>query len=107
MDRLPHRLDAEENTENHEGYPLALVPGEYVGIEQADYVDGYKIHLRFSNGFERMFDFEPFLTQSPNRLIRRYLDMQEFRGFYLEHGDLVWDDYNLCFPIADLYRGQL
>ena len=22
-------------------------------------------------------------------------------------GDLFWDDYDLCFPIADLYEGRI
>ena len=107
MDRLLRLSKTSEDTKSYEADSLALAPGVYVGIEQADYVDGYKIHLRFSNGFERTFDFEPFLSQSSHPLIRQYLEMGKFQGFYLEHGDLVWDDYDLCFPIVDLYRGEL
>jgi hypothetical protein len=25
----------------------------------------------------------------------------------LEHGDLVWGDFDLCFPIMDLYENQI
>ena len=32
---------------------------------------------------------------------------EKFQGFRVEHGDLVWGDYDLCFPVADLYRGKI
>jgi hypothetical protein len=27
--------------------------------------------------------------------------------FTLRDGDLDWNDYELCFPIADIYEGHL
>jgi len=42
-----------------------------------------------------------------NPMIRAYLDPQKFGDFRLEHGDLIWDDYGLCFPIANFYEGRL
>jgi len=82
--------------------PLPTQPG----LQQIRLSD-YKVRLNFSDGAERVVDFEPFLSSSQNPMIRAYLDPQKFEGFRLEHGDLIWDDYELCFPIANLYEGRL
>ena len=86
---------------------MTLPPGSVIDIERAEYVDGYRIHLVFSDGQERVIDFEPFLTRSLNPLIRKYLDLDEFKKFTISYGDLIWNDYDLCFPIADLYEGRI
>jgi hypothetical protein len=77
---------------------------EIVGAEQ---FSGYQLKLRFSDGVERIADFEPFLRSSRNPLIREYLKPEKFANFRLEYGDLVWDDYGLCFPVADLYENKI
>ena len=78
-----------------------------VDVVSADYVGDYKLHLVFSDGAERIVDFAPFLKGSSNLLIREYLNLDKFRNFTLQYGDLVWDDYDLCFPVADLYEGKV
>ena len=75
--------------------------------DRAEYVEAYKLRLQFSYGQERMVDFEPFLRNSLNPLIRKYLDLDEFKKFTVQYGDLMWNDYDLCFPIADLYEGRV
>jgi hypothetical protein len=40
-------------------------------------------------------------------MIRAYLDPKRFANFKIEYGDLVWDDYGLCFPISDLYENRI
>lgn len=78
-----------------------------IGIETAEYIEEYNLHLRFSNGQERVVDFGPFLHSSLNPMIRKYLDLEQFKQFTVENGDLYWHEYDLCFPIADLYEGQI
>ncbi len=78
-----------------------------IDIVRAELVADYKLKLAFSDGAERVIDFEPFLRHSHNPLIRVYLDPARFANFRVEYGDLVWDDYGLCFPIADLYENRL
>jgi hypothetical protein len=39
--------------------------------------------------------------------VRAYLDPDRFAQFELRHGELVWGDYELCFPIMDLYNNTL
>ncbi|MEI2688978.1 MAG: DUF2442 domain-containing protein [Anaerolineae bacterium] len=86
---------------------MTLPEGAVVDISAAEYAGGYKLRLKFSDNTACMVDFEPFLSRSHNPMIRKYLDPEEFADFSVQHGDLVWRDYDLCFPIADLYEGRV
>ena len=68
-------------------------------LTQAEHVSGYAIKVRFSDGAERVIDFESFLKQSTNPHIRKYLAIEKFTGFQIRNGDLVWNDYDLCDTI--------
>lgn len=76
-----------------------------ISIENAEYIDGYKIALLFSDGTRNIVNFEPFLQSSSKPMTTKFLNIDEFKSFEIEHGDLVWNDYELCFPIWDLYEG--
>jgi len=84
-----------------------LPEGAVIDIIRVERVSDYKLKLSFSDGAERVIDFEPFLRRSRNPMIRAYLDPQKFASFTLEYGNLMWDDYGLCFPIADLYENNI
>jgi hypothetical protein len=86
---------------------MRLAEGTVIDILQAARLADYKLKLSFSDGVERVIDFEPFLRRSSNPMIRAYLDQRKFANFRLEHGNLIWDDYGLCFPIADLYENNI
>ena len=55
--------------------------------------------------------FFPFFLdleqQARNPMTRKFLDINEFKKFKIEHGDLVWNDYEMCFPIIDLYEDNI
>lgn len=76
-------------------------------ILEAKSLGNYQIQLAFSDGFNRVMDFGPFLRSSAHPDIRKYIDPQNFDGFSIESGDLVWNDYELCFPLVDLYEGNI
>lgn len=78
-----------------------------VSIEQADYKGDYVINLRFSDGVERNIDFSSFLKNAKNPMTKKYLDKELFKSFKIDHGDLVWNDYEMCFPIWDLHEGRI
>ena len=82
------------------------VPAE-VFVKSARRVKGYALMLTFSDGTKRTVDFRAFLSGSTNPQIRGFLDPKKFASFSVERGDLVWGDWELCFPIADLYRGSI
>ena len=78
-----------------------------LAVTGAEYIKDYKIKLVFSDKNERIVDFKPFLEQSRNPMTRKFLDLKEFKNFTLEYGDLVWNDYEMCFPVIDLYEGRI
>lgn len=78
-----------------------------INIITAKPVGDYCLHLTFDDGKEQTVDFKPFLTSAQHPDIRNYLDPDRFAAFRIEYGELVWGDYDLCFPIIDLYRNQL
>ena len=86
---------------------MTLSEGAVIDLIRAEHISGYKLRLLFSDGAERLVDFEGFLRRSHNPLIQAYLDPVKFAGFRIEDGQLVWDDFGLCFPIADLYENRV
>ncbi|MDP1612900.1 MAG: DUF2442 domain-containing protein [Sulfuritalea sp.] len=78
-----------------------------INIVAADQVGDYRIRLTFDDGTAQVVDFRPFLQRSQHPDIRVYLEAGRFAGFRIEYGELVWGDYELCFPVIDLYRNQL
>ena len=76
-------------------------------IEKVKHVGDYKLELIFNDNINHIVDFYPFLSKSLNPLIRKYLKPDEFSKFEIDEGDLEWNDYDLCFPIADLYENRI
>ncbi len=84
-----------------------LAENAIINIKLVEYVEGYKLRILFSDDEERIVDFGPFLQKSQNPMIRKYLNHENFKEFTVEYGDLFWNDYDLCFPIADLYEDRI
>ena len=80
-------------------YPVEVVSAEYSG--------GYRLALGFSDGHAQEVDFEPFLRRSLHPDINKYLNLDLFKQFRIVDGQLDWNDYDLCFPLSDLYEGTI
>ena len=106
MDKLLRSSQVRGNREGHAQTSMIL-EDQIIDIDSVEYVHAYQLRLKFSDGKQCLVDFEPFLRGSLNPLIRRYLDLERFKNFTVEYGDLYWDDYEMCFPIADLYEGHI
>ncbi len=78
-----------------------------INIVAASTQGDYKLSLLFDDGARQMVDFKSFLQHAVHPDLRAYLDEKRFSEFRLEHGDLIWGDYDLCFPIMDLYTNQI
>ncbi len=76
-------------------------------IESAKYLSDFAIRIKFNDGNERLVDFKPFLSKSLHPSIQKYLDENKFSNFSLTDGNLNWNDYDLIFPLSDLYNGQI
>ena len=78
-----------------------------INILSAEWEGEYRIRLCFDDGSRQTIDFLPFLSQSRHPDIRAFLDPGRFRDFRLEYGNLLWGDFDLCFPIMDLYHNRI
>ncbi len=78
-----------------------------VQIEAERYVAPYKLSFRFDDGHESTVDLGPFLKNSDHPSIRAYLDLKKFKNFIIENGVLQWNDFDLVFPMAELYEGKI
>lgn len=78
-----------------------------INIVSAIQVADFSLQLRFDDGAEQVVDFRPFLSASRHPAIRAWLEPKRFAGFRIEYGELVWGDYELCFPVIDLYRNRI
>jgi hypothetical protein len=78
-----------------------------ITIDKAEYVGGYIINVKFSDGVERNIDFSTFLQNAKNPMTKKYLDKELFQSFSVEFGDLIWNDYEMCFPLWDLHEGRI
>lgn len=78
-----------------------------INITGVEPVGDYSLRLSFDDGTVQTVDFKPFLSLSRHLDIRAYLEPARFAAFRIGYGELVWGDYELCFPIADLYQNRL
>lgn len=86
---------------------VAQMKKNIVNIVSANQIGAYMLSLQFDDGTIQEVDFNPFLQQSLHPEIRAFLDAKKFADFKLEHGELMWGDYALSFPIMDLYTNQI
>jgi hypothetical protein len=88
-----------------------LKPGvnerKYLEVVEATHVETYKLRLDFNDGTKRIMDFAPFLRRAQNPMITQYRQLGKFKSFHLHQGDLMWGDFEMIFPIADLHRGEI
>jgi hypothetical protein len=78
-----------------------------VQVESVRHIAQLRLAIRFSDGHETRVDFGPFLKASAHPSIRAYLDLKRFKSFTVEDGVLHWNDFDLVFPMADLYAGRI
>jgi hypothetical protein len=78
-----------------------------IQIVSAQHAGDYRIRMEFGDGKAHEVDFRPFLVGSQHPNIRAFLNPKRFAGYRVEFGELIWGDYQLCFPVADLYDNQI
>ena len=65
------------------------------------------VFLPIPDGKEQLIDFSKFLLEAKNPMTKKYIDKQLFQNYTIEYGDIVWNDFEMCFPIWDLYKGKI
>jgi hypothetical protein len=79
----------------------------YLRITDARYVSRYKVDVAFNDGTHRVVNFEPFLKRATNPMFTQYRRVGKFKRFHIDHGDLMWGDFEMIFPTTDLYEGKI
>jgi hypothetical protein len=80
---------------------------DLIEIKSAEYKGDYSIQVIFNDGVQRLVHFKSFLEASYHSAIRKYLDENKFKEFEIIDGNLNWNDYDLIFPIYDLYKDKI
>ncbi len=86
---------------------MTIQKGVGLEIMHAKRVREYEVELEFSDGHRSLVDFAAFLSNSLNSETRQFRDKDKFETFRIEWSNLVWGDYEMCFPIEDLYANEL
>jgi hypothetical protein len=76
-------------------------------IIDAKYLGDFTLRIKFSDSTEKIIDFKPFLSKSQHPSIKKYINEKQFKTFRIIDGNLNWNDYDLIFPLSDLYRGYI
>jgi len=78
-----------------------------IKITKAEYLGNFKIRLSFNDDSVKNIDFNEFLVNAKNPMTQKYLDEKLFSSYTVKYGDLIWNDYEMCFPIWDLYNNTI
>ena len=79
-----------------------------LSVVKADYIDGHRLNITFSDDTSQTIDFGPFLVNHPHPQHDKYRIVSNFKRFKIERGNLVWGrDWDLIFPVEQLYEGNV
>ena len=79
-----------------------------IQVNKARYIDGYKVELEFNDKTLKTIDFEDFLIKHPHPAHNKYKDINLFKQFKIESGNIVWgENWDLIFPLIQLYKGRI
>lgn len=71
------------------------------------YLSEFKLNLTFDDDISQLVDFKPFLESSSHLEVKKYLNLNKFKKFSFKNNELMWGDFDLIFPIVDLYENNL
>ncbi|MDR2149158.1 MAG: DUF2442 domain-containing protein [Tannerella sp.] len=76
-------------------------------VKTANYVKDYVLEIKFVNGERKNVDFEAFLKKSLNPFVKKYINKDNFLQFSVINGNINWNNYDMIFPVENLYTGIL
>jgi hypothetical protein len=78
-----------------------------IKIIDAKYLEDYKILLTFNDSQSKIVDFNDLLKSTPYQNEKKFIDKELFKQFKIDLGDLIWNDFDMCFQAKNLYNGIL
>ena len=61
-----------------------------IWINEAEYIEDYKIQVTFSNGDGGIIDLKEVIHNDKRPVFRELIDTNRFRQFKVEHDTIVW-----------------
>lgn len=81
---------------------------KYIQVVDAVYEGNYTVRISFNDGAIQRVDFGPFLIEQPHPQYNKYRDIEWFKAFSVEMGNLVWgENWDLIFPVEQLHKGHI
>lgn len=78
-----------------------------IEVLKAEWIRDYLLEIRFTDGKIQKVDFGQFLKNSKHPEIQKYLEPELFKKFEIRDGNLDWNNFDLIFPVSDLYAGEI
>lgn len=77
-------------------------------VADAVYAGDHKIKIFFKDGTIKVVDFKPFIfNKYVHPIYKRYRKVSVFKKFEIDNGNLNWYDYEMIFPVEELYNGKI
>ena len=77
-------------------------------VADAVYAKNFSIKVFFQDGTVKIVAFKPFLfNEYVHPIYKRYRKVSVFKKFDIKNGNLNWYDYEMIFPVEDLYNGKI
>ncbi len=83
------------------GFPKTIV------VVDARYTEGFCLLVSFSDGTSREVDFGLFVKRCKLPDVVKYAKPNAFKRFRLVNGNVMWGDYEMIFPVEQLYQGKI
>ncbi|HHP0450159.1 TPA: DUF2442 domain-containing protein [Vibrio harveyi] len=80
---------------------------EHISIVKVKHLLGYILKIQFSDGHISIVDFSSFIFSGKHPDYEQYRDTCFFVDFDIVDGNLNWHDYNMIFPIEELYENNV
>ncbi len=79
-----------------------------ITVTGAVYLEAFKVRIEFSDHTCKVIDFEPFLKENHHPQWAKYNNINNFKKFKIENGNLVWGrNWDLIFPVYGLYTDNI
>ena len=79
-----------------------------ISVKKAKYLEDFKIEILFNDNKKKIVDFAAFLGSHSHPQFNKYKQAEYFKRFKIENGNVVWGkDWDMIFPIYDLYQGEI
>ncbi|MVM29976.1 DUF2442 domain-containing protein [Spirosoma sp. HMF4905] len=102
---MENRDGAQSKTRVRKNNAKSIKPS--LKVVDANFLGDYRIDIHFSDGKQRIVDFENAFGQLQD-YYTQYRQPTLFQKFAIDNGNLVWgDDWDVIYSTRDLYEGKI